>query len=278
MEQNELFAKRIVMRPSDEKTSLVEVKKDVVYKTSDRGDLKMDVYYPKGSECSKGMPAVILIHGDGPWHFLQTIKDSGQYVSWGQLLAASGLIAVTFTHRSTERFSKLDEAVRDVEDALAYIRESGEQLGIARERLGIWVCSAGGPVGLPTALRNKAGDIRCVAALYAIMDLWSARAMLPDLDEQTLRAASARAALEEAPANLPPLLVAKAGADRADLNATIDDFVLTASKQNVSLDYYLHPDGRHAFDLWDDDLRSKQIINHTVAFFQNHLLEANSGS
>ncbi|KZE47350.1 hypothetical protein AV540_19825 [Brevibacillus parabrevis] len=274
MVANELFEKRIVTMPSQDSTHDGQVQTNLVYKTSDHGDLNMDIYYPAGYERHKHnpLPAVLLIHGDGPWSFLQTIKDSGQYVSWGQLLAANGLIAVTFTHRSTQRFSKLDDAVQDVKDALAYIREQAGQLGIASGQLGVWVCSAGGPVGLTTALRDETGDIRCIAALYTIMDLQSGCEAHPEWDSAMLRAASATAALEEkAAADIPPLLVAKAGADRADLNASIDAFVQMASRHNVALDYYIHPNGRHAFDLWDDNARTRQIISRIIEFFRTHL-------
>ena len=34
-----------------------------------------------------------------------------------------------------------------------------------------------------------------------------------------------------------------------------------------------HPDGQHAFDIFDDDERSRSIVRRTLAFLQEHLLE-----
>lgn len=76
----------------------VTVKKDLNYK-GDKGNelLKMDVYPPPGLAKGEKRPAVIFIHGGAGAEFKP--KDWGIYVSWGKLIAASGLVGVTFTHR-----------------------------------------------------------------------------------------------------------------------------------------------------------------------------------
>jgi hypothetical protein len=55
------------------------------------------------------------------------------------------------------------------------------------------------------------------------------------------------------------------------LNATIDRFVHAALERGVALDLLNHPQGRHSFDILDDDDRSKQIIQDTLAFLRDHL-------
>ncbi len=37
------------------------------------------------------------------------------------------------------------------------------------------------------------------------------------------------------------------------------------------LDLLNHPEGRHSFDILDDDARSKAIIRHTLEFLREHL-------
>jgi hypothetical protein len=71
----------------------------------------MDVYAPSGSGLTMRLPAVILVHGR-PIPSQARPKDWAVFVSYGELLAASGLIAVTFNHRFSDG-SQL-EAASDV--------------------------------------------------------------------------------------------------------------------------------------------------------------------
>ena len=102
----------IVMRPVVYKVpgmDRVSVRRDIVYKSGDPR-LKMDVYAPPGLAAGERRPAVLFIHGGtGP----QTNpKDWGIFVSWGRLVAASGMAAVTFTHRLGFPKTRLTEAPR----------------------------------------------------------------------------------------------------------------------------------------------------------------------
>ena len=55
--------------------------------------LVFDVYTPPEPAVR---PAVLFVHGDAPPERLQHLKEHPQYASWGRLVAASGLVAVTF--------------------------------------------------------------------------------------------------------------------------------------------------------------------------------------
>jgi dienelactone hydrolase len=79
-------------------------------------------------------------------------------------------------------------------------------------------------------------------------------------------------ALQQAQASDIPLLIARAGKDRPELNATIDEFVQAVLTSNLPLDLLNHPSGQHAFDTLDNDRRSQAIIAHTIAFLQQHLV------
>ncbi len=78
----------------------VTVAKDVIYKR-DAGDaLEMDVYAPADLAPGAPRPAVIYVNGDAGPALTQHAKDMRAYQSWGRLAAASGLVGVTFNHRS----------------------------------------------------------------------------------------------------------------------------------------------------------------------------------
>lgn len=87
---NELLKMRIVYEISGMEQS--SVTKNRVYKTAEGIDLLLDVYYPADMGDVERRPAVVFVHGLGPAELVKHIKDSGQYISWGQLIAANGLI------------------------------------------------------------------------------------------------------------------------------------------------------------------------------------------
>src|SRR5947209_17857192 len=93
----ELLKKRIVYEiPGMEQS---RVAKNHIYKKAQEKDLLLDIYYPADLPDGEQRPAVVFVHGLGPAELVQHIKDSGQYISWGQLIAARGFIAITFNHR-----------------------------------------------------------------------------------------------------------------------------------------------------------------------------------
>jgi len=249
------------------------VRQDVVYKATDATELTMDVYYPPDLVVGDARPAVLYLHGDGPPEMLRTIKDAGQYVGWGQLAAASGLIGVTSNHRSTERWTKLPDAASDVADLIAYVRAHAAELQIDANRLCLWACSAGPPVGLSAILHDRPSFVRCIVAYYGVMDLQSLRDTIdPLIPDSVLHTYSPLAHLDPG-STLPPLLIARAGLDQDRLNATIDQFVLATLSRNAPVEVFNHPAGHHAFDVRDDDDRSREIIARTLAFMTHHLLD-----
>ncbi len=68
-----------------------------------------------------------------------------------------------------------------------------------------------------------------------------------------------------------PMLVARAGLDRAEINQSNDLFVQEALAANAMLDFANHPQGQHGFDVLNDDGRTHEIIAHTLEFMKTHL-------
>lgn len=259
------------------------VQKDIVYKTVNGNDLLMDVYYPADYEGETRLPAVIFVHGDGPEEFLKHIKDSGCYVSWGELVAASGLIGITFYHRSTNGLTQLYEVTKDVDDAIRYVRDNHKSLGVNAEKIAIWTCSAGSPFGLRAALGEDASYVRCIVSYYGLADLavyydesddtpGEVGAPLPSLTQEVLDEFSAATRLNRIQAPIPPMLIVRAGLDDAAINRSIDRLVASAIAKNVTLDFFNHATGHHAFDILDDNVRSREIIQTTLDFMKIHLM------
>jgi acetyl esterase/lipase len=245
----------------------VKTSRDLVYKRTDGQPLHMDLYAPPGP--LRPRPAVILIHG-GPIPRIG-MKNIGQFVSYGQLLAASGFVAVTFDHRFLAP-GRLPDAGGDVTDLVAYVRKNADSLGIDPERLVLWAFSGGGPF-LAAALRERPAWLRGVVAYYAVLDLQQPPAGADDgISTEVRQSYSAIRGLGDDARSVAPLIVARAGLDNAWLNGGIDRFVQAAVAKGATLDLLNHPDGRHGFDILDDDARSKEIVRRTLDFVRDRLV------
>ncbi|WP_167568990.1 alpha/beta hydrolase [Brevibacillus migulae] len=141
----------------------------------------------------------------------------------------------------------------------------------------MWLCSAGGPTALTALLQTVPEWLTCVAAYYPLMDMYGLASELPDLSPETVRQYSAMNHLKSNPANVPPMLVVKAGLDRPFFNDSIDRFMQEATNQRIPVELVTHPDGQHAFDLFNDDEVSRKIIRNTLSFFKLHLETAPAG-
>jgi acetyl esterase/lipase len=260
---------------------------DMTYKTLEDGrELKMDVYYPEPYDGQSLLPAVIFVHGDADPEILRNAKDWACYIGWGELVASTGLVAVTFNHRSTELLQKVYESAADVDDLIAYVREHSHDLGIDADRLGIWTCSAGSYRGLRAALRGSPSYIRCAASYYGVVDLKvfytgagdtqdSASEQEPSWprpSEETFKEFATTTYLRQN-ASVPPLLIVRAGLDSPQINAGIDELIRVAIERNLDVDFMNHATGHHAFDIVDNNDRSREIIRATLDFFMTHLTE-----
>ena len=101
---------------------------------------------------------------------IEWVKDWGIFQSWGRLVAASGMTAVTFTHRLGYPKTAILDGASDVADAIAYVRAHAAELGVDGDRLCLAAYSAGGPM-LSPFLSDPPPYVRCLVAFYAIMDI-----------------------------------------------------------------------------------------------------------
>jgi hypothetical protein len=122
---------------------------------------------------------------------------------------------------------------------------------------------------LSTSLRERPAWLRALVSYYAVLDLQQPPPG-PDsgLSAETRTAWSPVAALGEDAKGAPPILVARAGLDHPWLNGGADRFVAAALLRGATLDLLNHPQGRHGFDILDDDARTKAILTHTIAFLR----------
>ncbi len=247
------------------------VHKDIVYKRAGERELKMDVYQPAGLRANEKRHAVLFIHGGYlPPNLLTKPKDWGVYVSWGQLMAASGLVGVTFNHRLYSSWNSLPDSETDVLDAIRYVREHAESFNIDKDHLTLCVYSGGGLL-MSTALREPLPFVSSVVGYYAMLDLQAVREQAPDaVSEAIARDFSPLRLIAAKDKRFPAIFLSRGGRDDAGLNRALDAFIQAALANDVMLDVMTHPAGVHGFDVKNDDERSREIIRQTVEFIRAH--------
>jgi hypothetical protein len=223
--------------------------------STDHGPLDFELY--RSSPTARAAVIFVIGYPDpgAAAFFGKPFKDWAMYQDWARLVAASGLVGITYLNR--------DPA--DVHALLAHLRAHAPSLGLDPSRLAIWSSSGNVPHALGVLAREP---IAAAALLYGyFLDL-----------EGTTHVAQAAAQFRfavppVAVADLPrdvPLLVVRAGRDTTPgLNDTIERFVAAARDHRVTL--VEHTEGPHAFDMLDDTPRSREVIEEVLAFFRNAL-------
>jgi hypothetical protein len=243
----------------------VTVRRDVPY----RDDLTLDLYYPPQSKPEVRTPAVIFVTGYPDPGFQKFLgcrqKEMASYISWAELAAASGLIAVTYANR---------EPLADAEAVLAFVRQNAETLGIDETRIGVWSCSGSVPTAL-SLLMNESSDVfRGAVLCYGLMlDLDGHTAVEDGAKQFGYRNPAAGKSVSDLPPKLP-LMIVRAGRDEfPHLNETLDRFVGKALESNLPLTLINHADAPHALDIAHDSERSREVIRQVLDFLRFHLLE-----
>jgi acetyl esterase/lipase len=227
---------------------LAKVKRNVVYRRSAEGPLKMDVYAPRASKTARPLPAVVFVHGITT---APSPKDLDQFVGWGQLAAASGVIGVTFSHRR-------GWAAPDTKAAIAYLRTNARKLGVDPERVALQAFSWDAPDAVGAALAGSPEYLRCIVVYYGI--LYSSNPQL-----------SPEAYLENDPETIPPMLLVKAGSDVRDITSAMDNFLRLARQQGAPVQLVTYPQGRHSFDTLQHTEGSRRVMRTTLTFLRSCL-------
>ena len=263
---SDITKKRVVLQIPG--MDAVTIRRDVEYRATDAGVLTMDIYYPPDWKSGARMPAVVFVSGYSDLGFQKMLgcklKEMESYITWGQLTAASGMVAITYS--ATEPDS-------DIHALLQYAGENAASLGIDENRIGVWACSGNVPNALSVLMEKDRNRAKCAVLCYGVM---------LDVEGYTCTAESAKRfgfvnpcagkSVSDLPPDLP-LFVVRAGQDEMPhLNETLDRFVAAALNCNLPVTIANHASAPHAFDVMDDSETSREIIRQILAFMRFHLL------
>jgi hypothetical protein len=244
----------------------VVVRRDEPYRVTDAGPLTMDCYYPPDAAIGTRVPAVVVVLGYPPREPSPLgckFKEMEWSISWGQLIAASGIAAIFYTNREPEA---------DLRALLDYVRKNAETLGIDEQRIGLLATSGNAPVALSALMEQGCERLKCaVLGSPMTMDSGGATAVAESAEKWGFVNATAGKSVRDLPQDLP-LFIARAGRDEfPGLNEMLDVFLAEALARNLPVSFVNHADAPHAFDLFHDSEATREIIRQMLRFMQFHL-------
>jgi acetyl esterase/lipase len=194
----------------------------------------------------------------------------GSYISWGQLTAASGFVAITYTNT---------DPATDALAVVRYVRQNAASLGVDENRIAVWACSGSVPTALSVLMHGDQEFLKAAVLIYGYT---------LDDDESTSVADAARQwgfatpcagkSVDDLPRGIP-LFIARSGRDQMPgLNVTLDRFLARALSCNLPVTFTNHATAPHAFDLFDDGDTSREIIRQILAFLRFNLLPHDSSA
>lgn len=205
------------------------------YKTVGDTTLVADIYYPNSDTASVRRPVAIFVNGIGSLSLHRWVV----YQDWARLVAASGMIGITYQTRS-------GKASGDTDELIAFLRSQAAVLGLDEDRIALWMCSANVTAGLPILMASNRTYIRCGVLYYG----WG---QVPSFRKDV------------------PILYVRSGLDRAIVNQPIDHFIRQALDAELPLTFINYAEGQHAFDIADNNDESRAIIRQTLDFMKRHL-------
>lgn len=225
------------------------------FAAADGNPLPIRTYHPAVADGP--LPAVVLVEGYSDPRFSPFLGCSFIDMEWtisvAQLIAASGMVAVTYANR---------EPAGDLGALLEHLRSNGRVLGIDSSRVGLWATSGNGPVALSASPS---------AVCMVLSNTYTC-----DLTGATHVADAARTFGFAVPpgCELPrvPTLVIRSGKDEMPgLNESLDRFVAKATALNAPITVAHHPDAPHSFELFHDSEESRRILRQALMFLRSTL-------
>lgn len=245
----------------------VTVARDIPYGATAGETLVYDLYRAADGRVGVARPAVVFVHGY-PDRGVRAIlgcatKEMESYISWARLVAASGMVGVTYT--STQ-------PVEDARAILNHLCAHAQSLGIDAGRMAIWSCSGNVPNALTLLMRDGHAAVRCGALLYGYMlDLGEATGVADAAAQFRFVNPTQGRSVNELRADVPMCIV-RAGQDQMPgLNFAMDAFAAESLRLNLPLTLLNCPDEPHAFDILHAAECSRAAICQVLDFLRVQL-------
>ncbi|GEP41655.1 alpha/beta hydrolase [Brevifollis gellanilyticus] len=227
--------------------------REVVYKTTPQGELKLHVFSPSGEvQAAVQRPCVVFFFGGG-WKN-GTFK---QFVPQAEYLATRGIVAACADYRILNQHKTLpDKAVEDAKSAIRWVRGHAVELGIDPNKVIASGGSAGGHLAACTALvsaYDAESDDKSISAKPNAMVLFNPALNISTLYKErvtgealmTLEMAEAITPNSFLSKDTPPAIIFFGTADKLKLGG--DEYVKKARELGLRAEMWSAKDMPHGF-------------------------------
>jgi len=227
--------------------------KEIVYKTTPQGELKLHVFAPKGEvQAAVLRPCAVFFFGGG-W-------KSGSYLQFvpqSEYLASRGIVAICADYRILNVHKTTpDKAVEDAKSAIRWVRGHATELGIDPGKIIAGGGSAGGHLAACTALASAydaESDDKTISAKPNAMVLFNPAMNIATLFKQrttgegpmTLEMAEAITPNSFVSKDTPPAILFFGTADK--LKEGGDEYVKKATALGLRAEMWTAADMPHGF-------------------------------
>jgi hypothetical protein len=214
-------------------------------RTVERHDT-LDLYLPDDME--RPRPAILFVHGGPlPAELQPAPRDWPVFRGYGSLAATRGAVGAVVSHRLHGPHA-YGTAAGDVEAAVETLRNDPRVDG---ERLALWFFSGGGLLAADW-LREPPAWLRVLGLSYPLLAAFPGWPVSERFDP-----IEALAGVGDL-----PIVLTRVGREKLEIAESVRQFVETASKARLEiLDV---PNGRHSFDVLDDDDASRAAISRAT--------------
>lgn len=147
-----------------------ETKLEIVYKTVGKRELRLDLYYPT-AKAEEKVPVIFYTHGGGWAAGSKFGVSKGLFSPVFTRLLDEGFAVASVQYRLTNKSGKtsMRDCVIDAKDAVRYVSENSDELGVDAERFYVMGDSAGGQMAMMLLLSSPEslpGDEKLAGADY----------------------------------------------------------------------------------------------------------------
>jgi dienelactone hydrolase len=211
---------------------------------------------------------VLLVHGAAPDTMGLPFRASGLYRDWGSVLAAKGLAALMLDHTLGWPDLRPDQALDEIDQALAWLAGEGPAHGADATRLGAMIASAGGVLAGELLAGPRPLRIRTAALFSPMLAAPAERPARPGEAADTLARMDLAACAGEVAAAGARLLMLRAGADAPVMLEAFDAAALALLRADADVHVRNLPGAPHAFEALVDAPWVSAAIDEAVRFLR----------
>jgi len=205
---------------------------------------EVDLYYPPEMDLHEPRGAVVLVPGDSDQHvkewFGKALKDTDQYLQWGQVIAEHGMVAVTYG------IGNPGEGLKNIS---SWLDDNSKLLGIDTLKIGFFSMNENGcAIGMETLIidnKNYTGPKPVFNIFYyGMLPLLSRKEIYTDV----------------------PIMIVQTEDNFRNVNESMDKFIIRAKEVGAPVTKIFYDGGIHEFDYKQDTPETREIIEDTLNF------------